>query len=152
MRTILFITDDGHASKDMVTLLRDLFALATIYQVNGKRASRYLESNTKPDLIVYMPGLTLDGLRDRFFRIKALAGRARILLYAEFELAGPSLFDYLAAGANGLLSKTSSMAEHHRALDTVMRGDSFVDDATKRRMLMWNRQQLAEWKSNIMTR
>lgn len=104
MRTILLITDDGPAKPCMLTLLKDRFALASIYQVNGELGIGYLEDNANPDLIVYTPMAALDGLADRFLRIKTLARKAKVLVYAKFGSDCPYLFDYLAAGANGLLS------------------------------------------------
>ena len=66
---------------------------------------------------------------------KALAGSTKILLYSHFQKAEHYLFDYIAAGVNGVLDIGSDLTEHQRALDALMRGDAFVDVSTRANML-----------------
>jgi DNA-binding NarL/FixJ family response regulator len=94
-----------------------------------------LRAHAKPDLIIYAPKAALRPMYGIFCTIRGLAVKAKILVYAEFELVDPCLLDYLAAGVTGLLSTNSTMSEHRRALDTVMRGDSFIDDVTKKELV-----------------
>ncbi|MHA4740631.1 hypothetical protein [Dyadobacter sp. MSC1_007] len=150
MRSILLIVDHAHLTREMTTVLKEVFTAASFHQVSSKQAAFFLQTHAKPDLIVYAPRAALGPMYNRFCTIRALAVKAKILLYAEFRSVGPCLFDYLAAGANGLLSTSSTTSEHYRALDTVMRGDSFVDDATKRELLALKQIKLSEGKSNAL--
>ncbi|MCF0074108.1 hypothetical protein LZD49_26735 [Dyadobacter sp. CY261] len=144
MRSILLITDNIRAKSAMLILLKDGFNAAFVQDMGFKKAASFLESNPEPDLIIYTSDLNSTETYSDFLNIKALAPKAKILLYAAFITTGPHLFDYLAAGANGLLSLESSTAEHRRALDTVMRGDSFIDDRLRSEMLLLSKQRYVD--------
>jgi len=116
------------------TLISNLFSDAALEEIDCEQASGYLPSNPSPDLIVYAPR-SVGRLGKRFQLLKMLAGRAKILVYSTFQQDEQYLFDYLAAGVNGILSKSAHVNEHQRALDTVMRGDSYVDAGTRGIML-----------------
>lgn len=134
MRRILLVKSRGLDCPAIKTLILNLFSDVTLDEIDCEQASVYLRSKPSPDLIVYAPR-SVGPLGKRFQLLKMLAGRAKILVYSTFQQDERYLFDYLAAGVNGILSKSAHVNEHQRALDTVMRGDSYVDAGTRGTML-----------------
>jgi len=134
MRSILLVSS-RHVNRDGIErLVSDSFSNAILDQVDCAHVKSYLQSGVCPDLIIYAPR-SIKCAGSKFLQIKSLASSARILVYSSFRKAEQRLFDYLAIGVNGILATNTQLVEHRRALDTVMRGDSFVDVTTRNKML-----------------
>ncbi|MCF0072832.1 hypothetical protein LZD49_20295 [Dyadobacter sp. CY261] len=134
MRTILLVTGRNLKLTGIKRLLSDSYLDAAVNEVGCEDLTAYLQSGASPDLIIYAPR-SVGRLGKKFLRVKALAGKAKFLVYSQFRHDEQKLFDYLAVGVNGILATNAQLTEQQRALDTVLRGDSFVDVMTRGNML-----------------